>query len=478
MTLLLNPNQNPIPVPGATLTQEGVVTLGQVASDTDIGIFVDSATGNDANPGTQALPVQTLAQALAILPNGIRAGANSNIIHLVNDGVTQEIYDIGNSVLNAGVPVGAQGTPLIIQSTPITTVDATETAGDINGLTITDAALTLTPNAEEGNFVRATSGANEGQRRMIRENGATTIEVNAPFPNAIGIGDTFQIEIPGAIIQYGDFDGSEFDFGPYPIGFIDIKLQPNSAYSNVNAFSASPMVAWKGCQWDAGGYEIALMNSNWQCAFIFNHLWGTAPGDPFNSLFNANFGDGLYINNAVMFIARSMLMGYIVVRNTFYDAESFGPGQCSQTLISPDFKDSFFNVGANSNCYIMGDAFFVPCRIGRFNNTPVTVAGQSFFDAGSFGANEFSNAPDDAVLVDTGAFANLANAIGTGSDAFGIHVQGMSQAQFNGSTTLTGSAGDTSVGGTPKTYAALGADGFTESNAGGSTLNRIAPVGL
>lgn len=130
----------------------GSLVVGQVAVDvaeSPVDIYVNGATGNDANPGSSAAPVATLAGAHALVPGQWKRRCR---IIMDADGVNRSYAYPGPSGLGfqqpLGLPVGPFGTPIqyLGNRTTLVPQQAETVGGSNNTATIAVPATTITDN--------------------------------------------------------------------------------------------------------------------------------------------------------------------------------------------------------------------------------------------------------------------------------------------------------------------------------------------
>jgi hypothetical protein len=176
----------------AWLSHEG---LKRAAVGTTVDIYVSGSLGVDTNPGTQALPVATLARAEEMIPDVVQARTR---IHLRNETYalpsTRDRW-MRSRTLHARIEVLADAA---WDSTVYTIQASGASAAGTNSTTVVTSGLTT--NAQRGRSIRMTSGAASGQYRRINSNTTTDIKVNAAFSPAPTTGDTFEVFTTTAII--------------------------------------------------------------------------------------------------------------------------------------------------------------------------------------------------------------------------------------------------------------------------------------
>lgn len=216
--------------------------LGGLASDTIL--YVDNVAGHDTNPGTQTLPLLTLAEAFRRMP-AVWTGVAE--IHLAVTGVdyTLDPDPQTNTVLMQwGGPIGPLGTPLVIFGGYTNEVGTlTATANDATGNNLTTATIVGVDSLIGGALQRLTSSGGTVPGPLtavpIRGNdGAGVVNAQASI-GSIAIGDTFVAQRPAVVIR--GTGGTEFDISckDSPLvsaTFVGIKVVcPVGAFFKINA---------------------------------------------------------------------------------------------------------------------------------------------------------------------------------------------------------------------------------------------------
>lgn len=208
MSLTYTTYSSTITIPSAGLTTEGVVTLGQAVSLSPVAIFVDSINGNDSNPGTELLPLQTLQAAI----NASAVPGFKNTMD-VNFAPGHYPYDctanpLGFQNIVFGGFLGAQiANPFVNLNGAYSSVYGTLTATVTSqGDTMKDGSLTTVADANFGNVLLCLTGDNAGQYRTIIDNNTVgQFSVSIPFFSAVAIGDQFEVLTPSVFFDLTGF---------------------------------------------------------------------------------------------------------------------------------------------------------------------------------------------------------------------------------------------------------------------------------
>jgi len=162
----------------------------------DLVLYVDSATGSDSNPGTQALPFATLARAWSERQSYSELRAPLRV-QLIGAG-PYDMPAMGASVCSE------DGSFTICGDSAAETIIATGTAtGDFAANVLPTSALAV--NIARDEFLRMTSGNCVDAVFQVNENAANSITVSnvrARTTNgAIANGDTWQVIRPGTQLR-------------------------------------------------------------------------------------------------------------------------------------------------------------------------------------------------------------------------------------------------------------------------------------
>lgn len=168
-----------------------------VQTTTSASTYYVDPTGNDngdclnANTGACA----TITGALAKLP----ARVANNITIVVDAGTYTEQVAFTNMDVNANITFTTPG--LKDAGTTTGTVDGTITAiSNVVPAVVTDSNATWTVNDHIGKFLQITSGAQNGQIRVIAKNDATSLTLASVFATAPITGVSYAIRVPSVIV--------------------------------------------------------------------------------------------------------------------------------------------------------------------------------------------------------------------------------------------------------------------------------------
>lgn len=446
VTLTQEPESTP-------LTSQALNTL--VSAQSTLLLYADAVNGNDASNGlTATSPVKTLAKLRSLIP-----GMWRSVVNVYLAAGTYEWNDPATTVPNWGMPTGPDAYPIAFVG-GFDSLYGSKTSAATDG-TYVDGSFSTTIDVNRGDFIQMTSGSNAGQRRTIISNtNLGRFNVNAPFFDVVGAGDTFIVQRPNVIITS-------------PSGFLGIQASRNR-------------VGWLGVQFDAstafgffvfdgaeGQYEACQILNGFvgiehraaelqPSPFIYN--WGLAnPLNPFS-------GDSVavYFKNCFIQVdTHCNLQGYMVADSV----DILLLSGATANIAVPSFRNSSIT-SANGGVSVTIS--------GSESNGTGTVRGLfdtsdgNMFDIGdnsnlTIADCDISNSAGDAIVTRRGSTASVTDVGGTGNTGAGIHAAQISSIIVDGTTTVTG-ASDALVGATPATYAAIIA-GPGVSDALGNRIN-------
>lgn len=172
----------------------------------EMDIYVRASDGDDSNPGTSALPLETLQAAIDKIPQIVN---HTVIIHVgphFGSGYTQPI--IRGKTLNANIYLWGDGGGGV-------TDGFTEIIGSTSALAGSDETVVVTSGlgtTQFGGFgqrwgatIEILTGDASGDLRTIKYNTATEIFPNTPFSATVAENDTYRIVIPETVIYTASF---------------------------------------------------------------------------------------------------------------------------------------------------------------------------------------------------------------------------------------------------------------------------------
>jgi hypothetical protein len=169
------------------------ITIGGTINAGATDIFADSTLGNDANPGTAALPVQTYRQAWVLAWQ--RPSLVAGTIHLAGGtyalGVNPHIWV--PPAVGGSQPWRVIGTPTLIGTFTATAGTAQNTVTPAYG---TVSALLPPPGVLNNLLGRWITGANAGKRFMVIANTGVALTWQGQSGAPIVAGDQFVVEDP------------------------------------------------------------------------------------------------------------------------------------------------------------------------------------------------------------------------------------------------------------------------------------------
>ena len=425
--------------------------------DLDINIYVATAGGDDANPGTAALPLATQTEAFRRLPTAWKKAA---IMHFASG-----TYIIPGGV-NIGSPDGPDASPLQIIGTPL---DSGLGALVTDGASTSSAYVAATPATVDGSYRGAfLRHVPTNSRILITDNtyaaGLTTFNLLFNFGFPVVAGEQFVVETPGTIFQNapGAVQGY-FSGGIFGVGVADVKFanDPGAPSGSLAIFKGDNVVGC--CHFDGvNGAQVQVVEGASLRAEGDSVRWSNAPSVPFPGFWT--FAGAYFVNGGINYA-----MGF---GNAFMvaDNSAFGLNDMSRAFMnSVNTRTSSFR--ADSSC----DLAFLGGTIDTAPGDAVSYINNSNGSMYAFpGIFSIDNAGGNAVQIERNSSLQVVAPAGAGNVGYGFNVQNMSQLVtgifgFGGLTSLTGALGDVLVGAVPKAYAALP---YGEVNGSGPTLNR------
>jgi len=434
--------------------------------DLDSIVFVDSATGNDANPGTATQPVQTLKRGMELVPPSHK---RSSILSLLPGSY---VWPTGMSFVVPNA-VGPKASPFVLLGAftdELGTVAATAGSTDVVLATTQNVGL----DAYRGAYLLCVVGANAGRRRQITGNTAgpnSAFSVNASFQAVIGVGDTFIVERPA----------------------VDIELQSGPTVPNIMGDGRN--MGMKGLHFFNATFRqlffdrVTLIVE--ACTFE-NVFPNTATGvflprsiaipwtnmgvnNPFSSL---RIEAGVYVTGGGLAASNNggNISGFVVADFSDFYGVSGGALQlfnfnarAAQCFVQGNAASVFFQARPTPRASIDGDLY--GAVYGLIDVSGGAALGEDADEfPGAAGIDLSNNSVGPGIRVKGRSYAFMDDVGGAGNATYGIEATRMSQTATNGTCTVTGTLNNTLVGATPKAYAALP---FSEVDGSGPTLNRI-----
>lgn len=238
-----------------TNIQGGLMVDGvaQGVTTADMTLYVDTATGNDNNIGSLALPLKTIQAAINRTPHII---AHLVTIY-VRAGTYAEDLIVSNHIRHTGwFTISGYDWTDVVPATGL----ATGTIASYSGRTVNVTAASWTVNDLRGKYIQLTSGAKSGYKYPIESNTATSLTIGGYGLSAIS-GQTFKFVTQGAIITgkaTGDNDpmvhlSSVCDYFFNAIEFDNLSFQSRaSKWYGIYSASGSTVFrncSFKPCEW-------------------------------------------------------------------------------------------------------------------------------------------------------------------------------------------------------------------------------------
>ncbi len=442
------------------------------SGESDIIVYGDPVGGNDANPGTQALPIKTEARAL-VLACGPGTHKKKCRIYWAAGTVTTP-----TGTLFPPCPVGNLAEPLTHIGTfadsglGTRTSTAVSTLAGAAGVLVTDNTLVIALDAYQGYRLRVTSGPATGLYGNVMTNstgGAFTVQV-ATMAGLVA-GNTFVIERFATTFAYGG--DTLFLQGPTAVGFYGIYLAWDMQMVNGSRFGAA--CCWLDGTFMRGGSSVWLGSLQ----SFFNTLGigsiGTAtPGAATGSTDVGYQVTGLNTNDSCTIASqgynmqdRSSVAGSFVALNA---ASGFSISTTSSLNLYASYgKGMLLNLqGITSTIWLRG---FV-----RHAHKSLTVSNNGYVIASNLNV---VNSAGPGITVTSGTVV-LTGVIGS-SLTYGISqtAQSGSHVYVDSTTTITGTTNDFFVGlQGAQNYAALAGapnttiSDFAIANSSGVALSR------
>lgn len=448
-----------------------------------------SDTSDNSGPGGTFLNDATMTGVRSTATASIVAGAASGKVRILVGGYTAA--DIGSGVLTSGAASAGNNSDwnqifAVNPGISIDVINAQGIAGDANNgaITVQDSLV--------GGFLECMTGANAGQRRMIRSNTTTRFVANTPFPSAITSGDTFNIERPNITLQYS----APLDLYGSTIGMVGVKFQCTAVGVTVFALNVDNVVT-EGCEFDLSGSDglgraLNIIRTSYSTGNMSVQQLRDWQNDTSGIFSIARNGSGTFVHNAQNFLPQQggQITGFFVLRSiqslNFTNQGVGGAAAAVNSLQSLDAQRVTCSV-QNGSVLILAAAVATYPSVwnGQYTNS-ASLGAMTFQNnsSGSLTGIGINNSGGDGILVQSGSSVSCDKLTGTGNSGAGIHVDrhGYVQIDSGGAndTTITGTAGDTKFGhptvANIQTYATIRtADGNGVKGYQDTYLNRIEP---
>ncbi len=417
-----------------------------------------ATTGNDANPGTLAQPLLTLAEGLRRVGHGWRGSCKftfangtyplgADQVLLIRQGVGQQAQPMQWLAGNADSGLG-----------PRTASGGTAGAGATFG-TLVDSVGGLTVNAHVGRTVRFTGGLPAslvGRRYRILSNDATTFTLVGALA-AAPTTSTYVVEDPGAIFSYtGNL--SLASAGAI-LGMQNIRWSGPGGTSLVQIFNTT--LATDNCQfngWGTGGFQLRALSAVLSITAVLPipslgivqvvgpYFAPTTNGSTITTLATCTENVSRAFYNGAAHDTEQAGTFFQVTDSAFTQAawlrligaNCASLARCRFQTVTPVPASAAF-IGCSGAAVVAGKGTFLEVVQVDVSNTPATTA------------------PGDAYLIADRSNADFSSATGTGNAGIGVRVSHLSAIRNGGSNTVTGAGGDVKIGGNAvSTWAGLG----------------------
>lgn len=443
----------------------GAISLGDVETTAATTLYV-ATTGNDSNPGTQALPFLTIQAALNALPKRltlanpatISVGAGSFAGAVING----FYIELGSWLQLVGTMTAATVTGLQTGTLASATAGS-NTSGTWATATVTGAGWTV--DALRGKFIKITGGTGSGQLRPISSNTATVITIPGAWSTTPNATSTFDIVEQATIINVdanrpAHLDSSSAAFAGFVI-YNNVSQNSNASFGSIyiDAFKMATSTR---------SYQIqnsqVLVRNNWFNQSGSNTIINL--GNRFGDSGRLALMDSFIDANSTYTLNTLGTVGAYLLRNV-QTAGGLVQGNLNGTNLASGAtvwvsSNSLINYSAEA---IVGQALFVQSEGNKFNPGTAGAAkmgirlGSQASPAIGGGFSYFTSSADDFSNCGVAVYAagmvqgTLLTATGT-SNTTAVKVENGAAVQISSTTTLTGTT-EISVDGTASTLAAL-----------------------
>lgn len=408
---------------GNTVWRNVATSASGFTGNDDIVIFANTVTGNDANPGTVALPVKTLDGIVALLPVGHKKLCRAFVTGPI---LTWTGIAGNNGCLWPPHPIGGLAEPLTIIGSFVDsglgerTSTAVSVLAGAQGVLVTDNTIVTGLDTWQGFRFRATTGAAAGLYAAIATNtvgGAFTLLV--PTLPGFANGDKFVVEQPATTLQHNSANALRLH-GPDALGLYGLS----TAFLDFEP-EGSAVVAMESCWFGSGSYKhgVHLVLGNLRAGF------GT-PG--IGSQFGYTEVSGQDTNGSCTLIASPNLASGCVIFGSYVSRG----GPFTWTL--GNATTAFFNAAYGGVFVVSDKCMLTLFGTVRCKSSGVAASGQSELGIRN---TDISGGPVAGAVVLTGRSfiiaAGLINSAANGGP--GISLDTGSGGSIDAASTITGS---------------------------------------
>jgi len=413
---------------------------GLIQSIKEIDLYV-SPDGDDSWPGTEGKPLRTISEAVRRLPRILRKRAT---IHIAK-GIYFETVILANFLI-------APEADLILKG-ELETVSDEFQADIFSAYTIGNSSLSWTEDEHRGKIVELTAGTGAGQRKLVRTNTATTLNIRpnayrdfSPAPDAT---TKFVLKEPASIIS-----GAEKDAPTTPTR--DVFFIYNCAVGGtLQLQNLSIEYAYFS--------GLSIYHTLWSiyldlCRFKNNRYVNLASGE---RGIVAAYPEGCYlapVGVPTYRFGHVKAVGYasLTLMNSVIDCESVAYRGGFLAFLGCSIRDRIYN----QSTYEGGRFYLRKCEVSNPQGDGVKSDYR-----GSFRIVDVTikNCAGSAINLDNAEEATVFYVDGTGNSDWGSCARNGSVVKVNAATGVTGNLGDCTVdGSTAVAYGALPVTNTTE----------------
>lgn len=350
------------------------------------------ADGNDSNPGTLALPLLTIQEAVNRIPKFV----DHPVVVDIGEGSFAK-FDVSNFVIGASGSIGVTGT-MVTATLASGLTSGTSTGGSKTTLTKTGAGWTV--DDLRGRWVKM----GPTSLYLIKSNTATTLTIVGEAAVTMS-GKVFVIQDNGTLLTDGI-----------------VRLSTISGAGDITSVTIQKLKldTTAVCGISCGGVRATT---------YLQYLYGSCPS---GSAITATFCD------------------YLVANNCY--ATGNGDAFKLQNVVSAVVMNCMSYISdSNGLALLKSYAEVNDCAFYDGNNGVLQQGGECLLNT-----VDCSNNVENGVGLTYNTEAILISVVGTGNGSWGVYLDNCSNAQIDGGMTVTGSSGDTAVDRTtPVTWASF-----------------------